>query len=395
MDSVYNNKNECYGCGACVQVCPKQAISFEEDIEGFLYPKIDTANCCDCGLCRKSCPIYNSPTSFTPKDYPTAYAVWNKSDEIRLSSSSGGVFTSLANKTISEGGVVFGVAFDSNFKAIHTCVDSADQLGALRGSKYTQSFVGDSYKKAKEILNKNIKVLFSGTPCQVSGLYTYLGKEYSNLITCDCVCHGVPSPGIFELYKEHLQKLYDSEIETFSFRNKSKSWKSYHVFVTFKNGKQLFTSFKEDPYMIGFIKNIYLRPSCHTCKYASVQRQSDVTLADFWGVEKFYPELDDDRGTSLLLVNTHKGAQFLQLCENEFFIHQCELLNATKENPSLLGPSSPNILRTKFFNQMNTCDFASLQTRFLSPPSKIEVFIRKCTSFSKRRIKAAFRRLTS
>jgi len=329
------------------------------------------------------------------KEYPEVYALWNKSETIRSSSTSGGVFTALATKILSEGGVVFGVAFDKSFKAVHVGVDSADQLGLLRGSKYTQSLVGDSYKKVKEVLIKNTKVLFSGTPCQISGLYSYLGKEYSNLFTCDCVCHGVPSPGVFELYKEHLQKLYNSEIETFSFRNKSKSWKAYHVCVTFKNGKQVLTSFKEDPYMIGFIKNMYLRPSCHTCKYASLNRQSDVTLADFWGVDKFYPELDDDKGTSLLLINTPKGAELLQRCENELAMHKCDLSKATKENPSLTGPATPNKLRLKFFNQMGKCDFAAMQTKFLRPTSKIQVIMRKCVSFPKRCIKVTLRKLTS
>jgi len=391
MDSVFNSKNECYGCSSCVQVCPTQAISFEKDSEGFFYPEIDASKCCDCGLCRKSCPIYQS----SPKDNPQAYAIWNKNDEIRSSSTSGGVFTSLAEKIISDGGVVFGVAFDKSFKAVHTCVDSADQLGPLRGSKYTQSFVGDSYKKVRELLNVDTPVLFSGTPCQIGGLYSYLGKDYSSLFTCDCVCHGVPSPGVFELYKEHLQKLHNSEIETLQFRNKLESWKSYNVSVTFKSGRQVLTSFKEDPYMIGFIKNMYLRPSCHTCKYASLQRQADVTLGDFWGIDKFYPELDDDRGTSLLLINTPKGAQLLQRCENELAIHKCDLSNAVKENPSLTGPSYPNKLRSKFFYQMDKSDFKTLQNRFLRPTSKIELFIRKCISFPKRLIKAAFRKLTS
>ncbi|MHB8065852.1 MAG: Coenzyme F420 hydrogenase/dehydrogenase, beta subunit C-terminal domain, partial [Ruminiclostridium sp.] len=235
----------------------------------------------------------------------------------------------------------------------------------------------------------------SGTPCQISGLYSFLGNEYGNLFTCDCVCHGVPSPGIFELYKEYLQKLYNSEIETLNFRNKSESWKAYQVCVTFKNGERLLTSFQEDPYMIGFIQNMYLRPSCHTCKYASVNRQADVTLADFWGIDKFYPQLDDDKGTSLLLVNTPKGAQLLQSCENDLAIHQCEISNAVKENLSLMGPATPNKLRLKFFNEMDKSDFATLQHRFLRPTSKLRVFMAKCIRFSKRYLKVTSRKLTS
>jgi coenzyme F420-reducing hydrogenase beta subunit len=395
MNSVFNSKNECYGCSSCVQVCPAQAISFEGDNEGFLYPEINTSKCCDCGLCRKSCPIYQAPSTLPSKEYPEAYAIWNKNDKIRSASTSGGVFTALATKIISDGGVVFGVAYDKAFKAVHVCIDSIDQLELISGSKYTQSLVGDSYIKVKEALNKNTKVLFSGTPCQISGLYSYLGKDYSNLVTCDCVCHGVPSPGIFELYKGHLQKLYNSEIETFSFRNKSKGWKSYHVGVTFKNGKQILTHFKQDPYMIGFVRNMFLRPSCHTCKYSSLNRQSDVTLADFWGVDKFYPELDDDKGTSLILINTPKGAQLLQSCGNELAIHECDLSYAVKDNPSLIEPSSPNKHRLKFFKHINNYDFATLQSKFLRPTSKTQHYIKRGNNFVRKCIKVTFRKLTS
>lgn len=394
MNSVFNSKNECYGCSSCVQVCPVQAISFNKDSEGFFYPEIASDKCTDCGLCRKSCPIYkNSPASVS-EEYPHVYGVWNKNDKIRDRSTSGGVFTALAQRIIDDGGVVFGAAFDNSFKAVHISVSDINGLEQLRGSKYTQSSIGVSYSNVKELLNKNTKVLFSGTPCQISGLYSFLGKSFSNLYTCDCVCHGVPSPGVFDMYKDHLQKQYGSEISAFSFRNKSKGWKSYHVSVSFKNGKQVLYGFQNNPFMIGFIKNMYLRPSCHSCKYASIQRQADVTLADFWGVEKFYPELDDDRGTSLVLVNTHKGTELLKSCRNDLAIHECRLTDAVKENPSLTGPCSPNKLRTEFFNQMRSSDFKALERRFLQPASKMKVFLIKCISFSKRRIKAAFQKLT-
>lgn len=393
MISVYNVKSECYGCSSCVQACPVKAISFEKDSEGFFYPEIDSSRCIDCGVCRKSCPIF-TPAAPASEDYPLVYAVWNKNDTIRSNSTSGGVFTSLAGKIIENGGVVFGAAFDSELKAIHTGVNTLNGLEPLRGSKYTQSYIGDSYKKVRELLQSNTKVLFSGTPCQIGGLYSFLGKEYDSLFTCDCVCHGVPSPGVFERYINHLREQHNSEIDSFSFRDKSTSWKSYRVRVSFKNGKQILTDFKKDPYMIGFIKNMYLRPSCGSCKYASAHRQADVTLADFWGVEKSCPELDDDRGTSLVLINTQKGCELLQRCESELAMHECRLSDAVRENPSLTGPSSPNRLRRSFFNQMNKYDFKTLERNFLRPASKTEVFIRKCIGFSKRRIKAAFRKLT-
>ncbi len=397
MDSVFDNKNNCFGCSSCVQICPSKAISFVKDNEGFSYPRIDGSKCTDCGLCRKACPIYEKPDGPKTENYPLAYAVRNKSDEIRSASTSGGVFLSLANKILSEGGIVFGVAFDGDLKAVHTEVETIDLLPSLQGSKYTQSYVGESCIKAKEALKSGRKVLFSGTPCQINGLYSYLGKNHDGLYTCDCICHGVPSPEVFELYKRHLEKVYSSEIESFSFRNKSKGWKSYHVGVFFKSGKKVLINFKEDPYMIGFIKNMYLRPSCHSCKYASVNRRSDITLADFWGIEKIHPHLDDDRGTSLILVNTEKGDQLVQACSNELEMHKSDVSAASRENPSLTGPSKPNKLREKFFSEMESHkdDFAVLQSKFLRPPSKSGLLLKKYAGFPKRLLKRVYKKLTS
>lgn len=369
MITVYDKKNNCYGCSSCVQICPSGAITFKEDVEGFSYPEINQSKCNDCGLCRKVCPIFKDVPSLD-EVFPHIYAIWNKNDEVRGSSTSGGVFTALAKKIIDQSGVVFGAAFDDKNKVNHTGIASGEQLWKLQGSKYTQSNIGDSYKEARAFLREGKKVLFSGTPCQISGLYAYLGKSYENLYTCDCVCHGVPSPGVFELYKAHLEKLYKSEIKSFNFRNKSGSWKNYNIKVVFNNGSQHITDFREDPYMRGFIKNIYLRPSCHSCKYAAVKRHSDITLGDFWGIEKFNPALDDDKGTSLILANTPKGAEFLEACKADLEIHRADLSSAARENPSLVGPSNPHKNRDRFFSEMVGSDFGTLQNKFLRPTSK-------------------------
>ncbi|MDF2984980.1 MAG: hypothetical protein K0R50_490 [Eubacterium sp.] len=377
MKSVFDKKNSCYGCSSCTQVCPTEAISFLQDNEGFFYPEIDQSKCIDCGMCRKACPIFKEFKA-VEENYPEIHAVWNKDESVRKSSTSGGVFSALARNILSQGGVVFGAVFDDDIKVIHEGVYAPEHLYRLQGSKYTQSLIGECYKEVRSLLKENKKVLFSGTPCQVSGLYAYLGKSNDNLYTCDCVCHGVPSPGVFELYKQHLQKTNKSEIQSFKFRNKLKGWKNYNVSVAFKNGTDVHTNFKEDPYMIGFIKNMYLRPSCHECKYASVQRQADITLADFWGVEKYNPQLDDDKGTSLILANSPKGARLLEACKEELVIHKADLQAAVRENPSLTGPASPNRQRSKFFKHMPETDFEALHKRFLMPPSKAQLLWRKC-----------------
>lgn len=391
MNSVFDNKNDCYGCASCVQLCPSGAIAFNEDKEGFSYPEIDQSKCTDCGLCRKACPIYKNVEA-PAETYPGIYAVWNKDEELRRTSTSGGVFSALSRRIISQDGVVFGAAFSENIKAVHMGIDSQEQLWRLQGSKYTQSLIGNCYREIRELLRVGRKILFSGTPCQVSGLYSYLGKNHENLYTCDCVCHGVPSPGVFELYKAHLERLNNSKIESFNFRNKSKGWKNYNINVGFKNGSNILHDFREDPYMRGFISNMFLRPSCHGCKFASVVRQSDITLADFWGVDKFNPKLDDDQGTSLIMVNSLKGTELLEACQEELVIHEASLPAAVRENPSLTGPSKPHKLRSKFFSRMNSSDFAALQDSFLKPPSQVRLLWNRCLRIPNRLVRHLLRK---
>ncbi len=390
METVFDKKNNCYGCGSCVQICPTIAIDLIVDKEGFSYPEINLDKCTDCGLCRKSCPIFSSVEA-SSEPYPQVYAIWNKNEDIRKASTSGGVFSALAEKVLSQGGVVFGAAFNDKVEVVHRGVESSDQLWSLQGSKYTQSSIGNTYKEIRVLLKDGRKVLFSGTPCQVSGLYSFLGRINQNLYTCDCVCHGVPSPGVFELYKAHLEKLNNSEIQRFQFRNKSSGWKNYNVTVSFKNGQHVSTNFKEDPYMRGFIGNMYLRPSCHSCKYASVQRQSDITLADFWGIDKYNPQLDDDKGTSLILLNSPRGEELLTACRDKLAIFKADLPAAIRENPSLIGPSSPNKRRSRFFTKMEYGDFPALALKFLKAPSRTQLLLSRCLRIPKKLVKLVLR----
>ena len=257
------NKMECCGCHACFNVCPVNAIEMKEDEKGFKYPIIDKEKCVNCGLCDKVCPIKEKVCI---SNEPVAYAAYNKDEEIRKESSSGGIFTLLAEKILEKQGIVFGAIFDDNFHVIHTYIDSKKQLEKLRGSKYVQSTIGDCYKIAKQYLEEDKYVLFTGTPCQIEGLRSYLQKDYKKLYTQDIICHGVPSPKVWEKYMEY-RKNKDKEIpQKIYFRNKDNGWKRYNVKFKYKQGEYKNRQSK-DVYMQAFLRDISLRDSCYHCNF--------------------------------------------------------------------------------------------------------------------------------
>ena len=302
-----HEKDNCSGCHACANVCPQSCILMVSDDEGFWYPQVDKDKCIDCGLCEKVCPIIHK---WQPDESrtTTAMVALNKNEEIRLRSSSGGIFTLLAEEIIAQGGVVFGAAFTNDFKSVHhICVSSTVDIGRLRGSKYIQSKTEDSYIQAKKFLDKGIKVLFTGTPCQIGGLYSFLRKDYDNLYTQDIICHGVPSPFIWEKYLEERERKAASKTQQMFFRHKKYGWKTYAVLFEFSNNTAYVKSFQEDSFMKAFLSNSCLRPSCHHCSFRNPIRQADITLADFWGIHEVFPEFDDDKGTSLVLIHSDRG----------------------------------------------------------------------------------------
>lgn len=320
-----DDKKDCCGCEACAQCCPKRCISMSEDGEGFLYPRADHSLCIDCGLCEKVCPVLYQDTLREPQ---AVYAAKNPDDEVRRASSSGGIFTLLAESVLAENGVVFGARFDKDWNVVHDYTEAKGGLDAFRGSKYVQSRTGETFKQAERFLKAGRKVLFSGTPCQIMGLKRYLRREYDNLLTVDFVCHGVPSPLVWRKYVEEtlvrqdekiqfrptLNHLFSDEmplIEGISFRDKCLGWKKFSFALTLskvttageKNTVSLSSIFYDNAYMQAFLANLTLRPSCYACPAKCGRSGSDVTLGDFWGIEKIAPELDDDRGCSLLIIN--------------------------------------------------------------------------------------------
>ena len=308
-------KEDCVGCNACVQICPKNCISFDADEQGFHYPLVDLNLCINCGLCEKVCPVINQEE---PKKPYKTYAAINPDHRVRHDSSSGGVFHALATKIITEGGVVFGARFNEEWNVMHDSADTRIGIKPFLKSKYVQSQIGNTYRQTEDYLKSGKKVLFSGTPCQIAGLHKFLRKDYGDLlITIDTACHGVPSPFIWQLYLKyiaHQENFSTSDIRKIDFRDKRNGWETYGMNILFKNStyeKDWFSSMKKNVYMQGFIKNLYLRPSCYACPTKCGKALSDITLADFWGIRNIHPELYSDKGVSLILANTQKGDSLL------------------------------------------------------------------------------------
>lgn len=311
-----DKKQDCCGCEACVQSCPKQCITMQTDEEGFSYPKVALHKCIDCKICEKVCPERNIISPQTPLQVFAAQA--NNQDIIKKSSS-GGIFSLLASKVLEQGGVVFGAIFDEQWNVKHSFIESSDDLDLLRRSKYVQSKIGNTFKQVKFFLENDRKVLFSGTPCQVKGLKLFLSKDYENLVTVDFACHGVPSPTIWKLYLEAICKennITEEELFQINFRDKSRGWRNPSISIKSAKG-DITNLFSCDPYMRVFLSNIILRPSCYECSSKNGQSMSDITLADFWGIEQIFPECTEDLGYSLVLLNTTKGKILMPNLSND------------------------------------------------------------------------------
>ena len=350
-----SDKENCCGCSACVQKCPKQCIALKEDNEGFLYPIVDKDNCIDCGLCEKVCPVLSQNESRKPLK---VYAAINKNEEIRRQSSSGGVFTLLAEKIINEGGIVFGARFDNNWEVKHDYTDTIEGLAAFRGSKYVQSRIEDNFQKAENFLKEGRKVLFSGTPCQIAGLKSYLRKDYDNLLAVDFICHGVPSPMVFRLYLDEVLKMkfgpniLSNNIKKIDFRDKSISWEKFKFVLEAANNGQRLNIQEEmfkNPYLRGFLFDLYLRPICHNCPTKELKSGSDITIADFWKIDSVLPEFYSSKGVSSIILNTNNGERIVNGIMSLLDCRTVCLDDVIKYNKALIVSSKLNKKRTDFF----------------------------------------------
>ena len=307
-----SNKKNCSGCSACASICPYGCIAMIEDNEGFLYPKIDGKTCVNCGLCDKTCHELHP---YEKKEYLDVYAAINNNEFIRLKSSSGGLFTSLAEYTISKDGIVFGAKFDDSWQVVIDYTDTMDGITAFVGSKYVQSRTSTAYKDAEKFLKNGREVLFTGTPCQIAGLKHFLRREYENLTTVDFICHGTPSPKVWGRYlKENVLNEY-GDVKNIFFRDKSQEgWDRYHFTVQYEDRKEnKITSsyFGDNHYMKAFLSNMSLRPSCYQCMAKGGCSNSDLTIGDFWGINNVCSSFNDNKGVCIVIVNTTKGDRLL------------------------------------------------------------------------------------
>ena len=391
-----SDSSRCCGCSACVQRCPKQCISLREDAEGFLYPEVDTSHCVNCGLCEQVCPELHADAERQPLQ---TFAAINPDAGVRLASSSGGVFTALAEQVIDAGGVVFGAAFDAHWEVRHRYAETREELAAFRGSKYVQSVIGDTFLQAERFLKSGRQVLFSGTPCQIAGLRRFLRRDYDHLLCVDFVCHGVPSPGVFRAYlAEEMTKIarkrkkkyrfafstipsipkadalaarLGCRIDDIRFRDKTNGWKKYRFALSLSKasaaGEKIpfcaltddegstSSCFTENAFMQAFLRDLILRPSCYACPAKCFRSGSDLTLGDYWGVEHEAPHLDDDGGTSLVFANSGRGQQFLSSLP--FLLHPQPLGRVHAHNPSITVSVSRPVNRKFFFMMLRRSGF--------------------------------------
>lgn len=334
--------DNCCGCQACKQACPYDAIRMTGDKEGFLYPVIEVSKCRNCGICDHVCPELDLYS--TDKDIPKIIACFRKDIKKRLISQSGGVFALVAEQVIHQGGVVFGAAYDKTWKVIHRHAKNELELLGLLGSKYVQSDVGSTFQSVKEYLEQKTLTLFSGTPCQVQGLKKYLRKEYPNLITVDLICHGVSSP---EVWKKFLIEFTDGD-RLINYVQKDKTKNDSVVYTLEKRGEEAY-KYSINPFTKGYINNFYLRPSCHNCSFKGVNRCSDITLGDFWGIDQFFPDFYDEYGISAVLLHTVKGQELMQRIHKEIHSIECNSEMLLKENPCIVDSTAYTNQRKSFF----------------------------------------------
>lgn len=364
MIELYNKKNTCCGCTACMNICPKNAITMEADEEGFLYPSINDNKCIKCSLCKKVCSFQREDSR--DQTIKHVYAVKHKDQSVRNNSTSGGIFTAISDLILENKGIVFGVGFDEKMIVCHQKANTKELRNKLRGSKYVQSDLRNSFKEIEELLiHDNKHILFTGTPCQVDGLKSYLDNrkiKSDKLILCDIICHGVPSPLIFKEYIEYCEKKRKCKIVKYSCRDKVNGWHSHTERLIYEDGKDDYSSYLSQSYKRLFYSHMMLRESCHSCKYTNLNRCSDITIADFWGIEKSMPEFDDNKGISLVLVNNDKANKIIEEIKDMIEIRESDIESCLQ--PQLKYPSKPSEIRNMFWQDYKNKGFKYIIKRY-------------------------------
>lgn len=389
-----NSKYLCTGCGACKHICPVNAIQMEEDEEGFAFPRINENLCIHCDLCKKTCPTNKESKTKSMDQFPKVYAVRNKNKEVLKFSSSGGVFPILADFVINNNGCVAGCIFDENLKPIHVIVNDMKYLKKFQGSKYVQSDMGEIFPQIKQILENDILLLFTGTPCQVAGLKAYLGKEYENLITADLVCHGVPSYWVFQKYLNFLKKTKRGEISTYRFRDKAKNgWGSDGSYYLIKENKiykkELYPE-RDYYYYLFEVNNSILRESCYQCNYTSIKREGDFTMADFWRIQEFHPEFYSKEGVSMLMVNTEKAEKIFRMISSNMEYIPSTIENARNALSNLRKSSSRPSIRDTIYSDINVLGFEKAAKQYCKLQYIRPIFRRAIPYQTKQNLKQLF-----
>ena len=374
------DKHSCTGCGVCHAICPHQCIIMKIDDYGFKYPVIDDDICVKCGICTKHCPILQlkKKDNVTPLRVVAAY---NKNEDIRRDSTSGGFFSALATYVFEEKGYVSGAIYTSDHTVKHIITNDADRLEELRSSKYLQSDFSEVLPQIREKIKTGKLVLVCGTPCQIAGLYQYLGKHPENLITCDFICLGVPSPVAFQKYTYELEKKYNSKITNIKFKDKTYGWHRFSLRIDFENGERYCKDRYSDPYFIGYLQcRHFSRLSCYHCNFKTTPYPADFTMADFWGIENLDCTFDQNLGTSLIQINTERGKSFFSLLDGKINSREFSLEDAKKANPALynsLKTEYPQAQRDQFFENLNNYGFEKAIINSLKYKSKLNRIFRK------------------
>lgn len=370
------HKKDCCGCNACAIICPQSCITLISDQEGFLYPNIKQEKCIHCELCDKVCPLINKTVYVDRCHSPHVFAAWNIDKSVRLDSTSGGVFSALAEKMFELGGYVGGAVYLDDHTVSHILTKDRKDLDAIRSSKYLQSHTAEIFINLKKILDCGGKAIICAAPCQIRALYNVIGKDYPDLITCDFICRGVNSPKVFLKYINMLERQYGAKAIKIKFKNKTYGWHRFATRIDFANGRVYIKDRYNDPFMLGYLNtNSFVRPSCYTCKFKDLPRQADITLADFWGIEKICPDLDNDCGTSLVLINSEKGFKFFKSVSDKVFSQEHKIEDAMPGNPAMIKSLEEKPGREQFFRELDILPFEQLAQKYFPVPNRAMKFL--------------------
>lgn len=376
------NKIDCCGCNACGDVCAKQAISFKSDNEGFWYPEVDMEKCIDCGLCEKVCPIINIK-GLKKNDLPESicYAAEHKNLEVVFDSTSGGLFSALADMMYRKNGYVGGAVFNEDFKSVRQYISNEKKdLSRLRSSKYLQSSLEGFYRRVSDLVKAGENVLVCGSPCQMAALRTFLRKDYDNLIIVDFICRGTNSPKVWGKYIDSFEERYGHKVIYAKAKSKEYGWRNLTQKVILDDGKAYYETKDQSYFTKGYLQTgVYCRPSCYDCKFKGYPRIADITLADFWGIEKIDTSMEKNLGTSLVMINSHKGERYFETIKNRIYYMQVPFNSIEAGNRSLnLSVDPPKVNRKEFFDDLDKMSFLQIAEKYITPKgASIKTTIRK------------------